>query len=73
MARHGERNVKQDFPQRTQRTQSGKPQTEHRAAFYDADDLREECPHEWGHGSLEGYATVLLRLCEILFFLTPLE
>src|SRR5450756_499997 len=21
----------------------------------------EECPHEWGHGSLEGYATVLRR------------
>jgi hypothetical protein len=21
----------------------------------------EECPHEWGHGSLKGYATVLRR------------
>jgi hypothetical protein len=21
----------------------------------------EDCPHEWGHGSLEGYATVLRR------------
>jgi hypothetical protein len=22
----------------------------------------EECPHDWGHGSLEGYATVLRGL-----------
>ena|ERR1035437_8075029 len=24
-------------------------------------ETREACPHEWGHGSLKGYATVLRR------------
>jgi hypothetical protein len=25
----------------------------------------QECPHEWGHGSLKGYATVLFSVIDL--------
>jgi len=44
-----------------QRTSLAAGQSDDYKALFDDTAAREECPHEWGHGSLIGYATVLRR------------
>src|ERR1035437_9728305 len=53
------------FGERRGRFNAETPRTQRKAQrrYFDAETRRkgaseeEECPHEWGHGSLEGYAT----------------